>query len=328
MAEDPGQANADATVAAAIAAGICEFDTAPWYGLGASEERLGRAVAAHPTARVITKAGRLIRKADHVTLCEDSLETPGATPLLERVPVNDYTAVGARTSLAESLARLRLEKVWGLRIHDPNDNSTKNGDEVAAAIAADGMCAGLRQMREEGTIQHVSLGMNACREAHLGAPDQIIRLIRFCPERTFDAALLAGGWNLLCQAAIPCLMECEHRGIPVHIAGVFASGLLVGGSTYVYKEAPREMVEKTAKWRSLAQKHRVSLTAVAIAFAALPKIVDRLIIGMATPQQVSENMAAVKESHSVPVDIWHESKAMGLLEDAVPLPSHQKTWSN
>eukprot|EP00928_Gymnodinium_smaydae_P042933 TRINITY_DN28866_c0_g1_i1.p1 TRINITY_DN28866_c0_g1~~TRINITY_DN28866_c0_g1_i1.p1 ORF type:complete len:370 (+),score=80.92 TRINITY_DN28866_c0_g1_i1:52-1161(+) len=326
---DPGQANADATVAAAIEAGIVEFDTAPWYGAGGSEERLGRAVAKWlPTARVVTKSGRLVREADGVTPCPASFGERGPAQLKERRWQNSYTAEGARVSLRESLGRLRLDGVYGLRIHDPNDNSSRDPaiDEVAVALgqgagaADDGMCAEFRRMRERGEIQHVSLGMNCNREAHQGVPDEILRLLRGAPAGTFDSALLAGGWNLLSQAGLPVYRECERLGIPVHVAGVFASGLLVGGSTYAYVAAPQDMIEKRERWRSLAQKHGVSLPAVAIAFAALPKIVGRVVIGMASPEQVKQNLAWVAESNAVPPAIWREARDLGLLDSAIELP--------
>lgn len=306
-----------------MTAGITEFDTAPWYGAGASEERLGLAVAKWlPKVRVITKTGRLVRQSDGETPCPASFQELGVEQLQSRCWKNDYTSIGARTSLQESLARLHLPSVYGLRIHDPNDNSSHDPsvDEVGIALGTDGMCAELRQMRENGEIEHVSLGMNCNREAHQGVPDEIIRLIRGAKHGTFDSALLAGGWNLLCQAGLPVFLECERHGIPVHVAGVFASGLLVGGSTYAYKTAPKEVVEKADRWRTLSQKHGVSLPAVAIAFAALPRCVSRVVIGMANPAQVHENLAAVAESNLVPPIIWVEARDLGLLDSSVPLP--------
>lgn len=324
---DPGADNADATVTAAISGGIIEFDTAPWYGAGGSEERLGVALTKwiqQPGARAITKAGRLVRQPDAKTPCPASFEEQGVDSLFSRCWTNDYTDVGAKTSLKESLGRMRLPSVFGLRIHDPNDNSSRDPavDEVGIALgASDGMIAEMRRMRERREIQHVSLGMNCNRESHQGVPDEIIRIIRGVPEGTFDSALLAGGWNLLTQAGMAAFLECENHHIDVHVAGVFASGLLVGGTTYAYKTAPPEMVEKAARWRTLAEAHGVSLPAVAIAFAALPKCVSRLVIGMATPDQVRENLAWIAESNQVPAAIWSEARALGLLDPLLPLPS-------
>lgn len=229
---DLGEPNARATVRAALDAGITEIDTAPWYGAGASEERLGQALRVlSPETRagllVHTKAGRLFREAASGAPCVRGFDRPGAPPICTRVCVNDYTAEGARTSLSESLERLGLMNEiacprLGLRIHDPNDNSNNRKgasaswvDEVALAMGETGMCAGLRELRAAGVICHASLGMNCNREEHMGAPDEIIRLLRGCPVGTFDSALLAGGWNLLSQEGLPCLEECERLGVPV-----------------------------------------------------------------------------------------------------------------
>merc|ERR1719329_367778 len=180
----------------------------------------------------------------------------------------------------------------------------------------------LRKMREEGVIIEVSLGMNSNGSSpHLGVPDEIVRLIRGAGQGVFDSALLAGGWNLLCQDGLPCLMECQRFGIGAQIAGTFASGLLVGVDRFAYLSAPEEMKEKAQRWRALAEKHGVSLPAVAVAFAALPSCVSHVVIGMASASQVEQNLAIVAESGRVPVAIWAEAKAEGLLDDAVPVPS-------
>eukprot|EP00933_Yihiella_yeosuensis_P026794 TRINITY_DN20820_c0_g1_i1.p1 TRINITY_DN20820_c0_g1~~TRINITY_DN20820_c0_g1_i1.p1 ORF type:complete len:372 (-),score=76.94 TRINITY_DN20820_c0_g1_i1:104-1219(-) len=335
MRPDPGQENANATVAAAVAAGIREFDTAPWYGSGASEERLGRAVKSLSAdlaskIRLITKAGRLVREPVTSEPCLSGFDLPGKSHLHDRVFVNDFTAKGTELSLAESLDRLGTSSVYELRIHDPNDNSLNRVgaenfvDEVKIALGKGGMCEALRQLRSgsDGVIQKVGLGMNCNKEAHLGVPEEIIRLLRGAETGTFDSALLAGGWNLLCQVGLPCYSECERLGVEVHVAGVFASGLLVqSGGTYAYREAPVDMVEKAEKWRALASKHKSSLPAVAIAFAALPRCVTRVVIGMASPEQVADVMAWVKESSSVPVAIWSEAKDLGLLDAKIQVPT-------
>ncbi|CAK0896056.1 unnamed protein product, partial [Prorocentrum cordatum] len=138
---------------------------------------------------------------------------------LERVVRNDFTSRGAAQSMSESLARMGLSSVHGLRIHDPNDNSNYDGsvDEVAIALAPGGMLEGLRQLRAEGRIQHVGLGMNCNRLSHQGKPDEVLRLLRGAEEGTFDSALLAGGWNLLSlvkgRPALPAGVPApRHRG--------------------------------------------------------------------------------------------------------------------
>merc|ERR1719329_1174086 len=180
----------------------------------------------------------------------------------------------------------------------------------------------LRKMREEGVIIEVSLGMNSNGSSpHLGVPDEIVRLIRGAGPGVFDTAMLAGGWNLLCQDGLPCLLECQRFGIGAHIAGTFASGLLVGVDRFAYMSAPEEMKEKAQRWRELAERHGVSLPAVAVAFAALPSCVSRVVIGMATAAEAEQNLAVIEESTRVPPAIWAEAKAEGLLNAAVPVPA-------
>lgn len=326
---DFGQDAADTTVAAAVAAGITEFDTAPWYGAGAAEERLGRAVQklAPGSAKVITKAGRLFRNPDGGPSISSFDAPENTVPYTDRICSNDYTAAGARASLQESLARMGLSEVHCLRIHDPNDNSLNHktarplGDEVEIALAEDGMIKELRKMRDEGLIKEVSLGMNCNNMEHQGVPGEVVRLIQGAGPGVFDTAMLAGGWNLLCQDGLPCLLECQRFGIGAHIAGTFASGLLVGVDRFAYMSAPEEMKEKAQRWRELAERHGVSLPAVAVAFAALPVCVSRVVIGMATAAEVEQNLAVIEESRRVPPAIWAEAKAEGLLNAAVPVPA-------
>jgi aryl-alcohol dehydrogenase-like predicted oxidoreductase len=178
----PRQANADATIAAALAAGITDFDTAPWYGSGASEERLGRAlrtVDQGQVAKVITKAGRLFREADGSS-AGAGFDAPDRPSIQTRVCSNDYTAAGCRTSLAESLIRLGMPRIHTLRIHDPNDNSlNRRGmdsfvDEVAIANGPDGMIGEMINMRSQGLVDSIGLGMNCNQEGYMGAPDEVL----------------------------------------------------------------------------------------------------------------------------------------------------------
>ena len=112
------------------------------------------------------------------------------------------------------------------------------------------MVAGLSALRAEGAIAHVGLGMNCNREGHMGAPEEVVRLVNGAAPETFDSALLAGGWNLLSQAGLPCYSVCEARGVAVHVAG-FASGLLAPrrGLLYAYRAAPTQHFVEPARWR-------------------------------------------------------------------------------
>jgi len=275
------------------------------------------------TLRVNTKAGLLFSEPDG-SPSGPGFDDPGRAPLGDRKITNDYTASGMERSMRESLKRMGVKRFSTLRVHDPNDNINNLRaaveDEVAICLGPEGALSGLRALRERGEISHVGLGMNCNREPHQGVPEEIIRLLSSAPPDTFDSALLAGGWNLLCQDGLPCLLECQRRGVAVHIAGVFGSGLLVGGDTFAYKPPAPERLELLERWRGLADSFGVRLPAVAVAFAALPCCVERLVIGMVTKAQVEETMKTVKESEAVPTELFHKAKSMGLLGPEVPLP--------
>lgn len=312
---DRGQEVATEAVLAAVAAGILDIDTAPLYGHGLRESRLGAALSALPAAsaarlRIITKAGRLLTDNDDGVL-------------------NDFTADGADRSLSSSLSRLGLSKVHGLRIHDPNDSPERPPeiDEVGVALGPGGMLERLLQMRSAGTIERVSLGMNSnvVRSAtpHTGrplppsmthgVPAEIVRLVRDAPSGAFDEALLAGGWSLLDQSGLEAMLACQGHGIAVAVAGIYATGLLVGGTTFAYQEADAAKVAAVESWRALAAEYGVSLPALAIAFAFVPVVVSKVVLGMATAEEVAKNVAAVEESRRVPADVWREAAARGLL---------------
>jgi D-threo-aldose 1-dehydrogenase len=322
---DFGQANANAVVQAALQAGIVEFDTAPWYGGGAAEERLGRALASVSNTQQVkvgTKVGRLLWEHDGAPALA-GFDQEGRPPLQSRICRNDYSAHGARLSLQHSLDRLGLDAVHTLRIHDPNDNSNNRAgntthDEVAQALSPNGMLHELRFMRDQQhLIHHVGLGMNINVEGHMGAPDQVLRLLHGAPRGTFDSALLAGGWNLLSQSGWHCLEACHQLRIPVYLAGIFASGYLADDNKpYAYQDAvPSRLQTKKRAWKHLAHSYGCSLPAVALAFAGLPPAVSRLVLGVATPMELQQSLEWVADSNHVPESLWQDAVDLGLLQD-------------
>ena len=102
---------------------------------------------------------------------------------------------------------------------------------------------------------------------------------------------------------------------------MLGTGLLVGGDTYAYQLAPPDMVEKAQKWGALCERHNVSLPATAVAFAAMPTCVSRVVLGMATEEELEQNLRTVEESAAVPVALFHEAQQAGLLLEDIPLPS-------
>lgn len=188
------QDEANATVAAALQAGISSFDTAAAYG--ESEVQLGEALAAAgaaDTATVITKV-----RGD-----------PGSEPRFSR---EDQSAAAAGYTNKVSKERLGIKKIHTIRFHDAND------ERITESLKPDGLLAGLRKLRATGEIDAVSLGM-CVREEDPNSAELVLRLIREAPLGTFDSAMLAYGWNLENQSSLPILLECQARGIDVHPAG-------------------------------------------------------------------------------------------------------------
>jgi D-threo-aldose 1-dehydrogenase len=195
-------------------------------------------------------------------------------------------------------------------------------DGTEQTLATDGILAGLSALRSDGVIEEVSLGLNAFDPAIVQGHR---RLFERPPPGTVQSVLLAGGFNLLNQNALPLLEEAEARGIEVHMAGVFSSGLLAGGST-VYAagadngQAPSdELLERVEGWRRLAAEHGVALPTVALAFAALPRCVKRVVVGMSSPADVRENVAMLRATASIAPAIWRQAKDRGLLDRCMPI---------
>jgi hypothetical protein len=130
----------------------------------------------------------------------------------------------------------------------------------------------LVEMRESGIIEAVSLGMND--------PHYVKRMLLEKPNGTFDSVMSAGAWNLIDQDGLELMLLCQSRGVKIHNAGIFASGLLVGGDHYKYEKAPAEIIARREKWAALAEKHGVPLPAAAIAFALAPAVVEKAAVGV------------------------------------------------
>ena len=160
-------------------------------------------------------------------------------------------------------------------------------------------------------------------EPAYGTPEQILDLIRAAPEGTFDSLLMASGWNLLYHDGLCVLEECQARGIRVHNAGTFATGLLAGGFTFVYAEAPEEMVEATQRWRELCDSYSLPLPAVAMAFSHMPACVDRVVVGCSSVSDVEDcvgHCEQLQQEGGVPAALWREAQAAGLLPASLTLP--------
>jgi D-threo-aldose 1-dehydrogenase len=295
------ESDADACVDAALAAGITLLDTAPHYGLGLAERRLGRRLARLPRERFVlsTKVGRLIRP---LQAGQPPAEPEGfvATPAAKRVW--DLSRDGVRRSLAESLERLGLDRVDVALVHDPDEHEREAFEHALPALA---------ELRDQGVVRAIGAGMN-----------QAEMLTRFVRELDLDLVLMAGRYSLLDQRALAELLpSCAERGVAVVIGGVFNSGLLADprpGATFDYAPAPPGLVERAGRLQAVCARHGVPLRAAALAFPFGHPAVASVLVGARTAAEVQD--AAAMLDRPVPADLWTELVAEGLLPDHVPIP--------
>lgn len=296
---------AAATLERAWELGIRFFDTAPVYGMGLAERRLGAFLAGKPREEVIvaTKVGRVLRQDPPAELHVDL----GALSLFEGapklVPVFDFSYEGALHSLEESLERLGLDRVDVVHVHDPDDH---HDEALAGAFRA------LARLREEGVISAVGAGMN-----------QAAMLARFAREADFDCFLVAGRYSLLDQEALDGLLPaCLETGTSLVVGGVFNSGILANprpGATFDYAPAAPELVDRAVRLKRVCARFGVPLAAAALQFPLGHSAVASVLTGVRSPAEIEENEAAFR--HPIPADLWETLRASGLLPTRVPTPA-------
>ncbi|WP_053659632.1 aldo/keto reductase [Streptomyces sp. MMG1121] len=285
-------------VRAAWQRGIRYFDTAPHYGLGLSERRLGAALREYDRARytLSTKAGRLLEPADGTG---DDLAHGFAVPAGHR-RVWDFSADGVRRSLEASLTRLGLDRVDLVYLHDPDDHAEQAFREGYPA---------LEKLRAEGVVGAIGAGMN-----------QTGMLTRFVRDTDVDVVLCAGRYTLLDQsAATDLLPAAAERGVSVVLGGVFNSGLLADpnpGSTYNYTRAPKELLERALRMKAVAERHGTTLRTAALAFCAAHPAVACVLAGPRSAAEVHD--CADQFAAEVPAALWRELRDRGLLPPEEP----------
>ena len=289
--------DAQQVIEAAWGHGVRFFDTAPMYGNGSAERRLGAVLSGKPRDSYVlaTKVGRLLRLpvAPHG---EDPYYT-GTPP--ER-PVFDFSYDGVMRSFEESLARLGLDRIDILHIHDPDHHE---------AEAMDGAYRALDRLRADGSIRAVGAGMN-----------QWEMLARFADAGSFDCFLLAGRYTLLDQSALAALLPaCERRGIGIVAGGVYNSGLLANpkpGAKFNYDDAPPALIERAQMLAQVCHAHGVPLKAAAIQFPAFHPAVRSILTGARTVHELDENVAMSRVR--IPPGLWDELRVRGLIAQAAP----------
>ncbi len=289
------EATARATIDAAWEGGIRYFDTAPHYGLGLSERRLGEALRDRPRDDVVvsSKVGRLlVARIPRMPRDDDLFDVPG--DLTRR---RDYSRDGILRSLDATMQRTGLDRVDVLYLHDP-DEHWREAVELAVPT--------LVELREAGVVGAIGVGMN-----------QFAMLARFIRQTDIDVVMLAGRYTLLEQGAADDLLPTAlEQSRSVVVAAVFNSGLLARAevpdtATYDYQQASPAVRARARLLAAVCREHGTTLPAAAIHFPLRHPAVASVVVGMRSPEEVHHNLAA--HAQHVPDELWADLEHRGLL---------------
>ena len=307
-------AEAAATVEAAWQQGIRYFDSAPFYGAGLAEMRLGDALAHHPRDEYVlsTKVGRVILDEVEDVSARDLGEKGG---LFEhgrpnRI-VNDYSADATMRSIEDSLKRLRTDRLDIVWVHDIAQDFY--GDEWLAQfeVARKGAFRVLSKLREEGVIKAWGLGVNRVEP---------IELVLDLAEPQPDGMLLAGRYTLLDhERALQRVMPAAAaQGVGIVVGGPYSSGVLAGGTHFEYQKASPEILAKVDRIKAIAARHDVPIKAAALQFSMAHPATAAVIPGASRPERIAEDQAALNVV--IPADFWRDMREQGLVATNAPLP--------
>jgi D-threo-aldose 1-dehydrogenase len=291
-------ADAEAAIERAWSLGVRYFDTAPLYGFGLAERRLGGFLRhqKREAFAVSTKVGRLLRSSGVAAEDNHYKGTP-----VER-PQFDYSYDGVMRSVEESFGRLGLDRVDILLVHDPDEHYD---EAVAGAFRA------LQRLRDDGTVRAIGAGMNQCE-----------MLVRFAETVPVDCFLLAGRYTLLDQGALKTLFPvCLERKIGIMLGGIYNSGILArprAGAKFNYEDAGAALVARAQKLEELCRRHGTELKAAAIQFCRAHPAVTVALQGARTAEEVADNVAMAELP--VPPEFWRELRERDLVDAGAPLP--------
>jgi len=301
--------DADATLERAWAAGIRYYDTAPLYGHGLSELRVGRLLRGLPRDAFVlsTKVGRYFVPSGRAPVDRGQWAAP-----LNFSPVYDYGYDGTMRALEQSMLRLGIPRIDIALIHDVDRRNHGADYDRRFAEAMGGAYRALEELRRSGDVGAIGVGVN---EADVCA--------RFAREGNFDCVILAGCYSLLRQEALDEFLPLAlAKGIGVILAGVFNSGILAEGpregAHYNYLAAPPEIIDRVRRLDALCSAAGVPLPAAALKFVQAHPAVASVLVGMVRPEEVDANVHLLRTQ--VPTFLWQTMKEDGLLREDAPVP--------
>lgn len=299
-----------ALVDAAWASGCRSFDTAPHYGNGLSEHRLGHALRSHPRDDFVlsSKVGRLLRP--------DAGAPKAQHGYVDTLPFRqdwDFSASGTRRSVEDSLQRLGMSRLDVAYVHDP-DVATHGAraPEVLAQVLRETLPA-LRQLKQEGLIGAIGLGTN-----------DVVVVLQVLGEVDLDVLMLAGRYSLLDHSALPELLpQCQARGVRIALGGVFNSGILATGvrdgtPTFNYAPAAGPWLQRTAQIEALCQAYGVPLRAAALQFPLAHRAVEIVMLGARSMAEWADAQAMLQ--YPIAAEFWAALRAQGLIPSEAPTP--------
>ncbi|MGY4691691.1 aldo/keto reductase [Salibacterium sp. K-3] len=306
MYRDIPEKEAKAVVEAAWDNGIRYFDTAPFYGAGLAELRLGEVLAKHNRDDYVlsTKVGRYITDE---TEEKEGLFKDGR----KNKVIDDYSAEGTRRSIEQSLERLQTDRIDFIYVHDISPDF--HGDEWISRFdeARNGAFPELERLRREGVIKSWGIGVNRTEP---------IELALDLENANPDISLQATRYTLLDhEHALQRLMPAaEQQGMSIVVGAPYGSGIIAGGSHYEYGKAPSEVTSRVDRMNKIAEHHDVDLIAAALQFSAAHPAVAAVIPGTTRPERIQENKAALHAD--IPDAFWHELREQEIVSPEAPLP--------
>jgi D-threo-aldose 1-dehydrogenase len=304
---------ARATLAAAEAAGFGYYDTAPFYGFGLSERRLGDALRGRESVVLSTKVGRLLKPVSgpvDATVPRHGYATP-----MPFEPVFDYSYDAVMRSFTESLQRLGLPRIDILYIHDIGrlTHGDLNSAHMAELTKGGGLKA-LEELRASGAISGFGMGVN-----------EIAACLEVMDHARLDVVLLAGRYTLLEQNALDELFpRCQAAGTAIVVGGPYNSGILAVGTRsgaplyYNYEPAPQVVIEKVRWIETICERHGVPLAAAALQFPLAHPLVASVIPGLDSASRVAQTVALYR--HKIPASLWQELRHENLIYAGAPVP--------
>lgn len=310
---------AAAALDAARDAGLRYVDTAPYYGFGLSERRVGDAVRRHAGQGawvVSSKVGRLLRPI------RDGVDSGLREGFADALPFEahfDYSYDGILRSFEDSLLRTGLERIDILLVHDVGAACHGEAAGVHDAAFWNGGYRALERLRSEGLVTAFGLGVNEWEVCE-----------RYMARADFDCFLLAGRYSLLEQGALKSFLPaCAARGVGVVLGGIYNSGILATGvsgdrtARYNYAAAAPEVVARVSALQQVCERHGVRLSAAALQFALANPQVASVIPGLANAGQLAQCMRDYRSQ--IPAALWHELRQRGLISADAQVPAGSQT---